>query len=194
MSPVGIKLELTARDMRRSFDESFAAPPRPELDAPEHLLALQVAGANFAVRLCEIHALIDRKARILPVPSSLPDLLGLTGIRGTVVPVFSLAALLGFAREPREPAWLLHCGTRQAPLALGFEFFAGYLQAARSEICPIAEAERARYVTHSVRHGGLLHAIIAIPQMIHSITARRAPPLAASSNTSGRSSGGASNP
>jgi chemotaxis signal transduction protein len=59
---------------------------------------------------------VMRDCVVTPVPSALASLLGVTGVRGAVVPVFSLAALTGIGRgqiNAREGdgivEWLLLC-------------------------------------------------------------------------------------
>lgn len=89
--------------LRRSFDEAFAVPPRLREEGLEHLLLIRVAGEALALKTLHVTGLV-RIGRILPIPSRIPELLGITGIRGTLVPVFDLAALLGFHPGERNPA------------------------------------------------------------------------------------------
>ena len=67
-------------------------------------------GAPFAFRLAEIAGVaVDRKLTSLPSP--VPELLGLAGLRGRLVPVYSLTALLGGTPEGTAGRWLvLDCG------------------------------------------------------------------------------------
>jgi chemotaxis signal transduction protein len=109
-----------ALDMRRAFDAAFAQPV--SLDRREELPALVVAlgASRWVIRLRDI-AGVARGRPPLPVPGASPSLLGLTGVRGMLVPVYSLAALLGLAEGPKvESRWLAlvsHGGT----LGLAFD-------------------------------------------------------------------------
>ncbi len=119
-----LQLESRAAELRRAFDETFAAPPQTHDAALEQMLAITIQGERYAIRVSGISGLAVPKGKVLPVPSSVPELLGLTGIRGTVVPVFSLAWLLGFGQSAAalaedtglgEPRWLVFSRTSALP-------------------------------------------------------------------------------
>ena len=96
-SPAG-----TAATLRRLFDESFAAPISSQSERYDTVLAIRVGAQRYGLRLAEIGGLhVDLK--IVAVPSPAPQLLGLVGIRGTMAPIYDLAALLGYppASAPR---------------------------------------------------------------------------------------------
>src|ERR1700694_1468677 len=99
MSTPGSKIEGKIAEMRRLFDESFSLASPEQQRAPEPMLAITLEGERFALRVHEIGGLALSKEKVVPVPTRVPELLGLTGIRGVVVPVFSLARLLGFDSE-----------------------------------------------------------------------------------------------
>ncbi len=87
------------------------------------------------------------KEKIVPVPSRVPELLGLTGIRGVVVPVFSLSRLLGFDSEHGQALWLVFCGERQSPIALAFEGMEQLFEVASTGIFAREDAPGHRYVS-----------------------------------------------
>jgi hypothetical protein len=124
--------EQTLAELRRSFDQGFAAAPATEVAAVEDLLAVRVAGEHYAVRLAEI-AGVAANRRIVPVPSRRSDLLGVAAIRGNLVPVYNLAVLLGHDPGPRPVAWLALCGSAE-PLALGFEELESFLRVPRAHV------------------------------------------------------------
>lgn len=104
--------------MRAEFDEAFAAPRAGGNGAGEMLVAIRAAGRGYALRMSQIAGLA-RDRKIVAIPSPLPELLGLAGVRGELVPVYSLSAWLGHGREPTT-RWLALCGTgERAGLAFG---------------------------------------------------------------------------
>src|ERR1700748_3867166 len=110
--------------LRAAFDGAFAEPPPRGEEALEKFLAVRAGGGLFAFRLAEIAGVaVDRK--LTPLPSPVPELLGLTGLRGRLVPVYSLTALLGGAPESAAGRWLVLVA--DGHVALATEGVAGYL-------------------------------------------------------------------
>src|SRR5258708_16163647 len=78
------------------------------------------------MRVSEISGLAtDRK--IVAFPSPIPELLGVAGIRGALVPVYSLAMLLGYNAETERTRWLALCGTEDS-VDLVLSDFDGYIR------------------------------------------------------------------
>lgn len=120
-------------DLRRAFDRSFAEPPPPATGEVEDLVRVRCSGQAYAVRLGEISAVVSGR-KIVPLPGSFPEVLGLAGIRNLAVPVYGLGHLLGLPPEPHSE-WLLL--TAQAPrVALACGEFEGHLRVPRSELVP----------------------------------------------------------
>ena len=111
-------LEETLRDLRESFDQSFAIAPVVEGDGLEDILAVRIAGDPYGLRMREIRGLVATR-RVVPVPSRRPELLGVAGHRGAVVTVYSLAALLGYPVDVAPTPWLALVGESE-PLGFGF--------------------------------------------------------------------------
>ena len=118
--------------MRAAFDAGFAAPPAAAARAIERLVVVVAGGDRLALRLRELSGL-RRLGRLSPLPGAASELLGLTGIRGRLTPVFSLARLLGLGAD--EPRWLALPRADQ-PLGLAFGAFEGYVEVAAGEIEP----------------------------------------------------------
>ncbi len=169
MSMAASKLE----EMRRLFDESFALAPPERVVEPEPMLAIGLESEHFAVPLRQISGLAMNSEKIVPVPSRTPELLGLTGIRGVVVPVFSLAKLLGFDSE-RQARWLVVCGERQSPIALAFESMERLFEASNNEIFVREEAASHRFVNATVCEGTTLRGLINISALVEHIKTRGA--------------------
>jgi chemotaxis signal transduction protein len=116
----------TAIQLRQAFDHTFSLPRSPASPEIEDLLMIRVAGDPFAIRLCDIVQIVTDRS-IVPVPAVTPDLLGLAGIHGGIVPVFGLSSILGYGHDPESPRWMILCGAED-PIALAFSDFEGYLR------------------------------------------------------------------
>ena len=84
----------TADSLRGAFDATFAV--QPAIPEPgEDCLVLRLAEDPFLLRLAEIGGLFaDRPLE--PVPGLLPELQGIVSLRGQLVPIYDLGALLGY--------------------------------------------------------------------------------------------------
>jgi chemotaxis signal transduction protein len=112
------RLQARLRALRGEFDQSFARPRKARDTSGTDFLLIRVAGEPHALRLAEVAALEADRA-ITPVPSEAPALLGVAGLRGTLVAVFDLAQLLGLPAPsavskgaagkaaPAAPRWLV---------------------------------------------------------------------------------------
>lgn len=116
-------VDLHARvvELRRAFDDGFAVAVRGDLagDTRGDVLAIRVAGDPYALRLGAV-ASLHADPRVVPLPSPVPSLRGLVGVRNAMVPVYDLAMLLGYPRAA-SPRWLILA--RAAPVGLAFETF-----------------------------------------------------------------------
>jgi chemotaxis signal transduction protein len=157
-----------AADLARAFDAAFAAPPRrPDGDLLD-LLALRLAERPYAIRLTEISGLAAHR-KVVPLPSRMPELLGLAGIRGSLVPVYSLAALV-HDPPPREGGgWLALCRAPE-PVALAFDELEGLLRVPRSDLLPADGA--CRCVHHVARARGAVLPIVDVPAVLEAIQQR----------------------
>jgi chemotaxis signal transduction protein len=112
--------------MRAEFDRAFASPAIPPVRDGARLLGIRVGGDPFALPLADVLGLhVDRK--IVPVPSSVPTLLGIASFRGALAPVHDLRLILGYpARTPTR--WLVLVAGA-TPIGLAFDAFDGQLAA-----------------------------------------------------------------
>jgi chemotaxis signal transduction protein len=158
----GLRLE----ELRRAFDQSFAAPARVEADDLVSIIGIRVSGEALALRADQITGIAKRR-RIVPVPSRIPESLGITGMRGMLVPVFSLAALLGLERR-EDCAWLA-LAYPDAPVALAFDEFEGQTEVKRTSLYRDENASPRRYVWQLARIGPSIHAVVDIPSVVEDI-------------------------
>lgn len=174
MNTTVTELEGKIAEMRRLFDESFAVASAGRPAALEPMLAIGAGGEPFALRVREISGLAVNNEKVVPVPSRVPELLGLTGIRGVVIPVFSLARLLGFDAEGGPTRWLVFAGERQTPIALAFETMERLFEVSSSEIFARQDASAHRYVGATVRTDTTLRGVISIPALVEHIKSHAA--------------------
>lgn len=133
-----VAMRSRAADLARAFDGTFARPVRTVNDEGDDFLTIRTGGDAYAVRVRDMAGLIaDRK--VVPLPTSEPAFLGIAGLRGGVVPVYSLAALLGRAPAAEVPRWMVLVGPG-APLGLAFDHFDGHVRVPRDHVSSGREA------------------------------------------------------
>ena len=152
--------------LRRAFDEAFATPAVKEGGDVISLVAIRLAGEPLALLADQILGVAKRR-RIVPAPSRIPELMGLSGRRGALVPVFSLAALLGLARS-EECSWLA-LAHREAPVAFALDEFEGQIEIERTCLYADASARARRYVRQLARIDSGVRAVIDIPSLIEEL-------------------------
>jgi purine-binding chemotaxis protein CheW len=158
------------RLLRSSFDRSFSEPLAEAIGALEELLLIRIGADPYVLRLSEVGALAADRT-ITPLPSLNPESLGVAGLRGSIVAVYDLAALLG---QPalQAPRWLaLAKGSRTA---FAFSAFEGQLRVDPRELS--AASQR----SHPALRGLLERAqgscpLIDLPSLVVSIEARARP-------------------
>ena len=167
---------LSAAALRRAFDLSFAEAPTAGAEPLESLLALRVGGAPYAIRLSEI-AGVHADRTVVPVPTPMPDLLGVAGIRGAIVPVYDLGALLGHPRSTR-PRWMLLAAS-PALVGLAFESLEAHVRMPRRSIEGASDVGGAGKgggeigrTRGAVEVGGLLRPLIHVGSILEGITRR----------------------
>jgi chemotaxis signal transduction protein len=155
-----------ARALREAFDADFAAAPPSGPRADEvPLLVVRAGGTLLAVRVMETGGLVA-PGRIEPVPSGRRELLGVTGLRGTLLAVYSLGRLLGLDDAGEAPRWLLLAGG-----AARVGLACGALEAHRR--VPVAAVEMATGAAGALREvvqleGGSLP-VVSIPALLREI-------------------------
>ncbi len=160
----------SAATLRRAFDRSFGLPPPAAHAAFEDFLAIRMGGAAYAVRLSEIAGLHSGRT-VVPIPRTAPELLGIVGLRGTVVPVFDLRGLLG-CPEGAHPRWLMLARAPQ-PVALAFEQFDGHVRIAGA---PVPALTTSRHISGAVLVAGVPRPIIDMASLLEAIAKRKGNP------------------
>jgi len=160
-----------AAALRDAFDAAFAAPAEAPRRDEVSLLALRVGTEPVALRVLEAAGILAARP-IAHVPSRRPELLGVAGLRGNVVPVYSVARLLGRAEEQEAPRFLVLASTvTEERLALAFSGFDGHLRVRPAALA--AAPERAlSHVRELVQLGAESRPVLSVPSLVRAITGR----------------------
>ena len=156
------RIHTVAAALRRSFDDGFAAPAISMNESQEGMLAIRVGADPYALLLSDIMGLYS-DVRIIAVPSRVPQFKGIVGLRGIMVPVYDLAALMHYPPAPSTRWMVLAGGTR--PVGFAFESFEAHLRVPAASVqngADVGEEGGAtrQYTRGSVRAAGVLRAII----------------------------------
>jgi chemotaxis signal transduction protein len=166
---------LSAPEMRVAFDMAFAAPAIRRQEGIDPFLAVRLGGDPYAVRLFAIAGFAPART-IVAFPGAPPAMLGLAGLRGSLVPVYDLATLLGYPPERTPLRWFLVCGTADV-VAFAFAELEGHLQVVASESTSNAEGAIARRHVRQVLHvPDGARAIIDVPSLIEVVEKAASPP------------------
>ncbi len=156
---------VSAARLQRLFDVSFAEPRREPV-SQEKFLAIRIAGQPYAVRVSQL-ASVHADREIVPIPGPEPALLGLAGVRGTVVPIYDLRLLLGHCVSPAAPRWIA-IGALEPRLAVAFD---------ELEACTEAPGETAQPETGSpgivrgtISLGGVTRPIVDFSALVQWLT------------------------
>lgn len=153
-----------ARDLQAAFDASFALPAASESASEVDFLAIRVAGDPYAIVVAELAGVFADRP-ITPAPSRSPALIGIAGVRSSIVPVFDLAAQLGYQRVLGTAArWIAMAG----PVGFAFEALDGHARVAATAITSQAEAARP-HSSEVVQVNGQLRPIIRLSSVVAAI-------------------------
>ena len=168
----GQNVNETVRALRQEFDLSFAQAPQMKMEAPVNFLAIRLEHDAYAIRVAEIGGLYTDR-RIMPLPTPIPELLGIAGFRGQIAPVYDLAALLGYVRQT-PPRWLILMQARE-PVALAFDVFEAHFAVLSERIVTAhGAAEGAvgtsrKYLFDAVRTDDAIRPIIHLQSLLDNI-------------------------
>lgn len=118
MSSTKPELEARVRRLADAFDRTFAEPHRPRESDGRPALAIRIDGDGYVIVASSL-ASVGKSGAIVALPGGPPEQLGIAGIRGELVTVFSLPLLLGYAGRTATHGWLaVIAGPR--PIAVAF--------------------------------------------------------------------------
>lgn len=164
-------VEKKAAALREAFDASFASPRVPATNEVEDLLAIRVGGDAYAIRLRDLVGVVARPM-VAPVPTAARGALGVAGVRGELVAVFSLSAFLGYGDEPDAATWLALCGG-EPQIALCFPELEGFLRLPRAALHAEGPRPDARaYLTEVATTEAGARPVVALPRILATIRDR----------------------
>jgi purine-binding chemotaxis protein CheW len=154
-----------AAGLRAEFDRGFAAPPPAAATAAENFLVIVCGGERMLLRLKDITGLfVDR--RIVTVPSADAAFIGITGLRGAIVPVYRLGALLGQSPASAPARWLAVA----AGNAFALDELDTHLALPRDAIVPRGDLARGHVHDSAITPRGTL-SIVDLPSVARAIAA-----------------------
>lgn len=161
MNTVQHGLAKSVEALRREFDESFASAARVSDTGLEQFVAIRSAGERLALRVSDL-ARLEARREIVPLPVKNPNLLGIAGIQGRLVPVYCLALFLGFEREAADWRWIAVCGDAD-PFGLAFEELDACFLVPPTNVLDLRGEQPARqHVQHAVRFESVVRNVVQI--------------------------------
>jgi chemotaxis signal transduction protein len=137
------------------------------------MLVVRAGDGRFAVRLSEI-ASVERCRKIVPLPSALPGLLGVAGVKRRVFAVYGLGALLGAGRTDEPPRWLLLGPSLGDSIAFAIEELERYIEIAPSRIHPVEGGATNEFVRELVAQDDIRWPAIHVRSLVdHALRAAR---------------------
>ena len=167
MNAESISRSKSVAELRRQFDNTFAAAPPGPAESSESLIALRAAGEALAVKTLHITAVAKRR-RIVPVPTRVPGLLGIMALRGTLLPVYDLAALLGLPAPAGVSSWLMLTGP-ETPVGLIFDEFEGQIEIDRACLYESDSSVSRKHLRVMAKVNDAHRAVIDIPGIVEEI-------------------------
>lgn len=157
-------------ELRQEFDRSFAGAPDARTIELDDLLDIRVALDPYAIHLDQVTGVFADKP-VTPLPGSFPELLGIAGFRGAMVPVYDLRTLLGYPRGGSQRWLILTAG--ETRIALAFDQFEGHSRVARTAIAEDLGGETQRHhVREVVRTADFIRPIVHLPSILEAIRKR----------------------
>ena len=159
-----------AAGLRDAFDRCFAAAPSTEEEKSDNFLGIRIGGDPHAVALADIAGLFaDRKTVALPGRAA--ELLGIAGLRGEIVPVYSLRAFLGYPPAEEPARWLLLASGVQA-VSFAFDRFDGFARVPHSQLSSVPGTMSRGHVHATATIAGVRRSIISVHSIMTAITSR----------------------
>jgi chemotaxis signal transduction protein len=165
---------LKHEELKRSFDRSFREAPVERNHELAHLLIVRIGTARFALKVSDLAGLA-RVQTVVPIPSTDRGLLGLAGLKGRMIAVYSLAAMIGCpALGAQADRWLVLCRCDDR-VGLAFTAAEGTLMVPSSELCPVSQGAP-QHATDAVGADSSRMWLLNVNSIAAAITQQTAPP------------------
>lgn len=160
-------LSPTVERLRREFDSTFSRAPTTEKTRHLDLLAIRVGTQPYALHLTEISALAVGKV-VTPLPLAASALLGITGFRGLIVPVYDLAVLLGHGGGETLRWMVVSAGA--TTIGLAFDHFDGHLRVEEDELVAEGPGSSSGRLRQVLQHRHEVLPMIQVPAIVEMTT------------------------
>lgn len=167
MNPGRLEQDPVTR-LRHAFDRSFAQAPSVDGTTVHDLLDLRFGTVRYALRVEDLAALIA-DVRITPISTPIPELLGIAAIKGSVLPVYDLGAILGHPSESKLRWMAVAAG--DTPVGLAFARFEGHLRV-RADAIAAEVRSGASHVHEVVELDGGARSIVSVASVLDAIANR----------------------
>jgi chemotaxis signal transduction protein len=155
----------SAEEFRRAFDEMFTRPAQARDERAVEVLSIRAGEARMALPVLSIRA-VQLCPEVAALPSTATSLVGVSGVRGSVVAMYSLAHVLGGSKTPSGGAWVALCG--DGSIGLVFDELFGHERLTQGELLP-GEGEASR---RFVEISGTPHVLVDVKALLKAITAK----------------------
>jgi chemotaxis signal transduction protein len=158
---------MTAEQLRRAFDEAFTRAPEERASDDEDVLAVRLGNDPYAIRLIDI-AGVHLGQKVVPLPSPMSELSGVAALRGVLVPIYDLAALLGYPATSGQRGFVLARVQRPVGFACGVP--ERLVRLPRSAFAGAADAQEQRpHLSGLVRVYDTLRPVIDIASIVQTV-------------------------
>lgn len=158
-----------AAELRQQFDRSFAEPLAPSAPVTTDFIAIGLGPDILALRVSEIEAL-RADITLVPVPSPIPEFMGLAGLRGKLTPVYDLGVLLGY--PPTTGRWLALVENRS--VAFAFDSYREHFRIEAGTGIAGRSGGRGRYINSIAQRGDQAWPIIDLVSLVAALRQRAA--------------------
>ncbi len=157
----------SADEMKKEFDATFARPREREEEPEVELLAIRAGDLRLALRVAETQG-IARCPSITPLPSRAPSLLGLSGLSGNLVAMYSLSSLLAGRGGGSERPWVALCGEGRS-VGLVFDEIEGSLRVSPRALRSASRPRPEDLHEVSIQDRGIVRSIVSIPAVMETL-------------------------
>jgi chemotaxis signal transduction protein len=161
-----LSVEERVAALRQAFDQSFARGLDEGKEEERDFVGFCFEREQFALPVGELAA-VEKRRKLVRLPSAPRACCGLAGVRGKLVAVYDLAALLGFAAG-QELRWLVV--PRGAPgVAFGVARLEGYVRAPVSALLarPVGPGDLS---VATLRHGSATLSVLSMQALLSGLS------------------------